>query len=37
MVIVNLSLLKKRNFYAHENNFNKSQKRVFALIIFSVV
>ena len=30
-VIVDLILLKNRNFYAQKNNFNKSQKRAFVL------
>ena len=34
MMIVNLILLKNRNFYADENNFNESQKHAFALILF---
>ena len=28
--------VKNRNFCAHDNNFNKSQKRDFELIIFAV-
>ena len=36
MMIVDLILLKNRNFQAHENNFSNSQKRDFALIIFAV-
>ena len=35
-VLVNLILLKNRNFCAHENNFSKSQKRAFALFLFAV-
>ena len=35
-MLVNLILLKNRNFCAHENNFSKSQERDFALIPFAV-
>ena len=33
-MIANVILLKNRNFCTHENNFNKSQKRDFQLILF---
>ena len=36
MVIVNLILLKIRNFALTRKIFNKAQKRGFALIIFAV-
>ena len=35
-MIVDLILLKNRNFCAQENNFHNSQKRAFDLIIFSL-